>query len=744
MEWLDFDIRLHGSWLYLLILPAAVAFTLLVYRRTLPQVSPGARAVLTVLRSLSAVLLLLLLIEPVLNLLFKRAVPPTIITLLDTSGSMAVADTLSRLGQARRILESPAFKELESTSQLETWGFADEPFRLDLDTLDRVFARGRATDLSAALTRAVAATAAPEPGAAAVMLLSDGAHNYGADPLRIAAELEVPVFAVGLAEGGDGFADIQLTQTELEGARIAGRPLAVRVELRSWGFAGRTTTVRLLEGESELALQPLTLKGAGEAQRLSLELVADEPGPHIYRVEVAALDGEVSDDNNQSLLAAHIERGRISVQVVAGAPGAEYAFLRRALASDSTFVLEEFIQRRQGAFYRKKATAFLESLESRPEVIILVDVGTDLLSGEFGAAVAASVRRGSGLLFIGGPRSLDAWNPDAALAAVLPFRAGAGSRLTADRITLKRATTGLDHPLMRPHPQMRPHLQMRAHSPAAAAGASGREVDDPWTRLPPLTGHLPGLALRAGATGLLDGRGAAGTGPVVMLNGGASAGKAIAALSSGFWRLDLLSSGAGESPQTIRRFWRNAVRWLAIEEPGGLVRASTGRRVYRGGEPVEFLVQVFDELTKPLTGSVVSIELEGGGDRIILEPEDPGVYRGSWSGLDPGDHTFSAEARTADGARLGTSSGRFVIQEYSLESSDMRANPQLLARLARATGGAFSGVDAWRSLLRDMDTPTRLQQEQRTVHLWGHHWYLLLLVALLCAEWGLRKRRGML
>jgi hypothetical protein len=185
------------------------------------------------------------------------------------------------------------------------------------------------------------------------------------------------------------------------------------------------------------------------------------------------------------------------------------------------------------------------------------------------------------------------------------------------------------------------------------------------------------------------------------------------------------------------------VRWLAIEHPTGRVRASTDRRVYMAGEPVEFLVQVYDELMQPHSGAEVSI-LIANGNATALEPGAPGIYKGSRSGLQPGDYHFTARARLPNGEHVGESFGQFVIQEYSLESSDMRSNPDLLIQLAGITGGTFYKSDSWSSLVEELDTPTRLQQEERSIELWGRDWYVLLLVALLSAEWILRKRQGML
>ena len=74
----------------------------------------------------------------------------------------------------------------------------------------------------------------------------------------------------------------------------------------------------------------------------------------------------------------------------------------------------------------------------------------------------------------------------------------------------------------------------------------------------------------------------------------------------------------------------------------------------------------------------------------------------------------------------------------------MRATPRLLQQIAESTGGSFQVPGSWPALLDELNIPTRLQREERAIELWGQDWYILLLISLLCVEWVLRKRQGML
>ena len=263
-------------------------------------------------------------------------------------------------------------------------------------------------------------------------------------------------------------------------------------------------------------------------------------------------------------------------------------------------------------------------------------------------------------------------------------------------------------------------------------------VDDPWLGLPPLPGYFRTAQQRPGANVLVE---SVGGEPVIAV-GAYGEGKVIAALSTSFWRLDLMSSGVDGRPQTIRTFWRDAAKWLALDAPGGRVRASTERPVYRAGEEVGFAVQVFDELLKPQPEARVRVALTGRG-AFDLQSQGAGHYRGVARGLAPG--TYEYEVRAAvDQVAVDAATGRFVVEEYSIELGDLRADQLLLGALARASGGRAYPLADWEDMLEQLAPRKRWVEKAEVLPLWGPLWPALLAIALLAAEWFGRKRIGMI
>jgi hypothetical protein len=261
---------------------------------------------------------------------------------------------------------------------------------------------------------------------------------------------------------------------------------------------------------------------------------------------------------------------------------------------------------------------------------------------------------------------------------------------------------------------------------------------DPWTRLPPLPGYFRTAEKRQGAIVLVEGPGRV---PVIV-TGTYGQGKTMVALAASFWRLDLMSSGVDGQPQTIRQFWRNAAQWLALGTESGRVRASTERHVYRAGEEVAFAAQVFDELLRPQRAAVVRVTLTN-REAFELQERGGGHYRGAYGGLGPGAYEYAATAYV-DGVAVGGDEGRFVVEEHSIEFADLHADQLLLGELARASGGAIYPPEAWEDMLQALAPRKKLVEEAQVLALWGPLWPAALALALLAAEWFLRKRSGMI
>jgi hypothetical protein len=210
--------------------------------------------------------------------------------------------------------------------------------------------------------------------------------------------------------------------------------------------------------------------------------------------------------------------------------------------------------------------------------------------------------------------------------------------------------------------------------------------------------------------------------------------------------------GEGEKDNRYyRRFWVNAVRWLAENSRSSRqtgLAASTDAVQYRPGETI--IVSAWkNKLRKPeeLKGWKLTARLEkqtGGAVKLRLEKD--GVFRGTLALPETaavGETAVRVDAAGPEG-RKETSRVPIRVTDVGLEMLDTTPDRKLLVDLAALTGGRVCDPedDEWIACLRasaGADSPDA-SGRRFLVPLWDRAWLWALLTALLSAEWFLRRR----
>ena len=210
------DLSFLGYVEALYFLPLAVGLTLLIYARTNPAPTKRLRRVLVCSRCLALLSILIVLAEPQAQFLEKVIVRPRLALLLDSSTSMeTVEGGISRIDRVRSLLESREFGSVLDRVEVQAYSFDETSRPFQLEDLLQEPTGGRATDISTALRKGVR-TLKESDAPLSVLLLTDGVHNLGEDPVETAAELGVPVFSLQSGVGEEP-ADVQVVEPAAPG-----------------------------------------------------------------------------------------------------------------------------------------------------------------------------------------------------------------------------------------------------------------------------------------------------------------------------------------------------------------------------------------------------------------------------------------------------------------------------------------------------------------------------------------------
>lgn len=737
------------AWALVLLALAAAASVLLAWRGLRGEPSRGRRALLLTLRALSALLAVLLLIEPAIQLLHTARVRRRFAVLVDGSRSMAFpvepggarrADAVAALlAESRRDLGA-----LADRVDLEWWTFAGDATPTDAAGV-AASPKGGRTDLVAALH----AAAAGSRTLAGALLFSDGADNAtlseGLDGAAGAAlrALGFPVNVV--AVGAEAPRDVAVERVAVDDFAFVRNTLTVEATLRVRGYSSGEVEVVLRREGSVAATARVRLEPGRDRYAVPLSFAPDATGTFVFTVEARPLPGEAIAENNSRSFPLRVIRDRVRVLLVAGRPCWEERFLRALLKQDPNVDLVSFFILRQNA----DTPGPQEDLSLIPfpvaeifgpqlrtfDAVLFVDFAwspyRSLQIESYLPGIRDYVMAGGAFAMIGGEQSFgDGRYGETAIAEILPVVPLDGTRPVEEELRPRLTPEGRRHPIMR---------LAAGDGPNAAA----------WEALPALPGlNLvrplapgQGAAVLLEAPGLLvDGRPA----PVVAARE-VGRGRSLAVATDSTWFWGFVAAEAGRGGRAHQRFWLNALRWL-VRDPGtDALQVEPDQRTVEPGSPVGLTVSLRGADFGPAAGRKVSVELVGedgkaaaGGDavtsadgeaRLELLPPGPGAYR--------------VVARAEGAASVETGGAAVAVRGAGPEDADAAPRPELLRAIAKATGGGFSLLPGGGLPELALNDPERIEIGRRKdVPIWDRAWTLAALAATLAAEWVLRRRFG--
>lgn len=710
------------------------------------------RRLLVGLRALVALGVFALLLEPGLELRAETRVRARVALLLDTSRSMRFPSGVggsSRIAELQRWLQGQggALGELASRFQVDVYGFDKEllpqdPQRLAAAPDPLAFAQGPTTDLLPALAAAAQGGTGGRP-LAGLLVVSDGTDHGELSqgvtpPLRAELEkLQAPVFALPI--GGEAQKDLAIDQLRVDDFAFVRSPVTLDVTLSARGMPSQDVPVVLRREGQVVAQRSVRLDGDGKAQ-VKLTFVPDRTGKFAFTVSVPVYQGEAVAENNSRSFVLKVIRDRVRALLVVGRPSWDVRFLRQLLKRDPNVdLISFFILRTPGDDPRSSQDElslipfptqeiFQEQLRTFDLVILQNFNHRPYRMSQYLDGIAAYVREGGALAMVGGDQSFGSGDwAGTAIEQVLPaeLQAWGGPQWDEAPAQLRITEAGRRHPMTELVP-----------------GAAANEAL--WGKLP----KLPGLnALgppRPGAQVLLE---ATDKRPVLVV-GEAGSGRTLALATDASWQWSFLAAGQELGPRAYESFWHAAIRWLVRDPALTPMRLQAERTTFEPGEAPALDAQVRGNDYEPAAGALLGVQLSSGeagplkqvhagpatgpdgAARVVLPPLPPGAYRAT------------ATARRADGSVVAEAEEAFVVAPTSAELLQAAARPDLLAQVAKATGGkVISPSDRLTSLpWRD---PEQVEVGQRTTKpLWDSLWVLAALAALVAVEWTLRRRWG--
>lgn len=689
--------------------------------------------------------------QPTVEIAEIDRVPNHVVVLLDRSRSMAVTPPdrdAPRWRRAARLLDdaAPLFARWQDEGhRVDLLGFAAGVTTLD----DRhTPPEGEASRIGEALSEVAARYAGRDVGA--VILISDGIDTgrLGRGPLdgetrKALSQLGAPVHAVLMGE--PALRDLSVAAVLADDFAFVRTPVKLEAVVRASGLAGRDVDVTLLREGRPVDVKTVRLDGHDVEKRVSFDFTPDHPGPIAFEIATPVLGGEGLASNNRRPFVLKVIRDRVRILHVCGRPSWDQRFLRALLRRDPNVDLVSFFILRtlgdEQPFERSALSLipfpyreiFDEQLASFDLVIFQNFNYQPYQVAPYLQKIRDYVEAGGALAMVGGDLSFAGGDyGQSALADVLPVTltgVGAAEAFTGGPFRPRVTSEGVRHPITASRPDAE---AIRAH----------------WARLPPLDGlnRVAGLAPDAVAL-LTHPQEATRTGvpaPVVAARE-VGRGRTLAILTDSAWHWSLPAAGAGDDGRAFQLFWESAVKWLVRDPALTILRVTLDRGDYGPGDTIRARVRATRPDFSPAANVDVALAVRDVAQPAEAPPlrtvaartDGDGVAHVTLDELPPGTHALEARA-TIDGRALSHRE-LFIVSGISREGAEIVARDDVLRALAEETGGRF-GTELG-------DPPVRPVREvrvgvARVAPVWSHPLALLLVVALLGAEWALRRRAG--
>ena len=730
-------------WGYLLTIIGALALAWLAYARVPVKLTPAARTTLTTLRFLTLLLLIVILLRPVVTVPPAAANNSLLPVLVDVSRSMRLTDAggPTRLERAKAIVRDlQARVSSEYRIELLTFG---ETVAAATD-VERLAATARRSDLSGAL--ADVGERYRNQRVAGIIVLSDGGDTAPQEA-KAGPALEAPILAVGIG-GAEAARDREIVNLTAGEPLLPGASIDLSVSATSAGFGTQPVELRVSANGRPVDTRRASPSADGAPIHQVFTVSPDPDVPTVYTVEIPAGDDELAAENNTRSVLVPPQTGRRKILILEGAPGYEHTFLKRALGQDPGLDVDAVVRKGQNddgrdTFYVQAAPARMAALSSgypskRSELfaydaVIFGNIEADFFTREQLALTSQFVaERGGGLLVLGA-RSFDRQGlAGTALEQALPVD-----------LTDRRGVIALASANVTANEPNTPALTLDGlMHPATRLAVTPDENRQKWGALPALASVAAVGGARPGAQVLAVALTAGGNPQPLIATQRYGQGRSMVFAGEASWRWRMMRPATDSSYETI---WRQLARWITAGAQGPVTIAALSPTVPGITDRISIFVR--DEDFRPVANAEVAIQITApNGERrqlpaALSNPQD-GRYVASSRFEHAGVYRVDATASRGT-TRVGSASRAVLVGGVDLEMTQPRLNEAVLRRLSVETKGRYvnaGDADQLPALLResraDAGTP-----EQRD--LWHNGWSLVMIVGLLTAEWGLRRRAGL-
>ncbi|NJN77093.1 MAG: hypothetical protein HC803_01165 [Saprospiraceae bacterium] len=286
-------------------------------------------------RFLSVTLIALLLLSPLLKSLKTETKKPVVILAQDLSES--VGNELKGDSTTYENSLNDLKNRLSEKYEVKEYAFGDGVREgIDFQFTDKV------SNISAVLNDIYDIYSNQNLGA--IVLATDGIYNEGNNPIYSGSKLNVPIYTIALGDTTPK-RDVVLRRVFHNKIAYLGDKFGIQVDVTAQNALGTNTVLsvsKVEKGGRTKKIQdfPININDKDFFFTQEIILNAEQSGVQQYRLQVAAIKGEVTTVNNVQDIFVDVLDARQKILVVANAPHPDLAAIRQTVSKNKNYELK--------------------------------------------------------------------------------------------------------------------------------------------------------------------------------------------------------------------------------------------------------------------------------------------------------------------------------------------------------------------------------------------------------------------
>ncbi len=706
MNWLE-NISLTFSYpaiFFVLGVLLIFAYTIFIYRTTLPQISSFRKALLIFLRSLILITILLLIFDPILKISDEKKVEPITNIYIDNSKSIAQFGNKEEIEKLNSIL-SNVNDLLPKNTEIFKFGNKVKKINIPSDSLDFSESSTSFADVVEHISKTNNISSA--------MIISDGIYNSGFSPEQKIKEFGIPIYTIGIGDTSI-FKDISVEQISSNKFIYANRETDIEVLIKSSGYKNQQATVQLLENEKILESKKIDISNT-EINRVKFNYKTSDEGKHILTARIFTNTKEKNSANNYRTTVVNVLATKKKILVIAGNPSRDLSIILSSLQQSDDYEIEKIIEIGKDKFYKNNDN--IANID-KADIIFFVGFPNKNTTQNYIEKIASKISENKIPFFFAFSNSFDL-NKIKYLSKLLPFNIGSIKKNIFNSQVLQNRSIN---------------------------NILGNTVtqEQAWADMPPI--NILGTEIIPSKNSTILLREKVTQKPILFTNTTPN-NKSIILVASNIWKWKL--QAPNKELKLFDNFIFNSIKWLTIENNQNGFSVTTNKKNYKLGEKIIFQANLYNETLEPISDAKIMLKLNSNQEteNTYFTSKGNGIYEAEIIPKNSGQLNYTASLENYQN-KLKSAKGTINIESIEIELVDRTKNKQLLLSIASNTNGFYNNIDqiekSFVKMNNEYDSKIYFKTTDKELRLSNFEFILIIIILLFSIEWIFRKWLRML